>query len=215
MTPLKSDKKSIHAIRSNKRDKEFFLLDSDKFYLSGYEAISLKNNNEFSLKTVLNSTISFEKELLILQNTASDIVTQICSDINVSNHLYKYKTSPELEVFINSNEYLSHVIVCFNSNEVIDYILLDKLNEVCNNCKRELIIYISSTETININRIITSGIAYTICSNKSLTSYSYVVAKRSCLVKTEGCSSSFTYDLYSYWQQLLNGRKSFIIPLVS
>jgi len=215
MTPRNIDKKAIHAIHSKTRIKEYSLLDSDQFYLSGYEAISLKHNNEFSLKTVLNSTISFDNELLIIQNSASEIITQLCNEINVSYISKELGECSDFESCIESNKQASHVIICFNNNEVIDYTLLENLNSACSKHKRELIIYISSTETPNINKIINLGIAYTICSNMSLSSYSYVVAKRSCLVKTEGCSNSFTYDLYSYWQQSLNNRKSFIKPLVS
>ncbi|MCW3788058.1 hypothetical protein [Plebeiibacterium sediminum] len=192
---------------------EFDMMSED-FYLSGYEAILIPQVQYISKKTVIASTISFDNEVLLLKGASNNYeVKEICTDLGVSylelDCCCNDACLVNVELVLNAHKDISHVYVEFNESNLP---IINELNRICNDAKVNLIANIESYDHSLIGRCITNQVPFVIMPNDQ---ESVVIASRRNLVQTEGVSSSFTYDLYTLWQNSLNKRKPCITPMTA
>jgi hypothetical protein len=186
-----------------------------RFYTTGFETILFNKDHSFVLKSVLSSTISWGKELLITGNSSSieklsksaeeQNLTFLCFDWNSGNW-------DDLEKSLSNRQDISHLLVGIDSNTSIDQIPVSKLLMILAKHKLSLIVY-CDVQVTGLNDYFGGAIDYMIGGINSEPPLSFVVARRSRLVQTEGNSDSFNLDLYSFWQWSVRNRASGIEPM--
>ncbi|MDR2928127.1 MAG: hypothetical protein LBV41_08020, partial [Cytophagaceae bacterium] len=117
-----------------------------------------------------------------------------------------------VEQIIASHPDISHILVGLDSETQIENIPVNKLQSVVSGQKQSLIVY-CDTQVEGINDLFGGAIDFMIAGIANEPLCSFVVARRSKLVQTEGRSCSFCLDLYSYWQWSMRNRESVIEPM--
>jgi hypothetical protein len=186
-----------------------------RFYTTGFETILFNKEKSFVLETVLSSSASWDSEILIAGNNKA--VEKLSNIANKQNLDYRCLDwfSEDWEDFVNnftkcSN--ISHLLVGIDSETSIDQVPIKKLLQFTSKNKCSLIVY-CDTDVTGLNDIFDGAIDYMIGDVTNEPVMSFVVARRNRLVQTEGNSSSFSNNLYLFWQLSLRNRTSFIEPM--
>jgi hypothetical protein len=191
-------------------------MQSDSFYLSGFEVIFLNHNRSSALKTVLSSVVSFDNKLLILEKEKDSIgIPFMCKELGLDYSLYMINkdedTWKNVEILFSTNKRISHVLI--EIDDAYNALFLNQLVLFCEHINVELIVLFKGYDEMMLNNCMLNNVSYVILSELQEDNQSFIVAKRSSLVQTEGVSGLFAYDLHRHWQQLLNNRKSIIQPM--
>ncbi len=190
---------------------------SENFYLSGYEAITINQSMYHSIKTVISSTVSFDDEILLLKTDGGNFQEKdICTDLNVNylemDFVFSAGCLNNVELLLDAHKDISYVYI-----EVEDqnFSIIEKLNIICDKARVSLIVNLKKYNRDTLNKCITFEVPYTLMPDYLIDQSSLVVANRRNLVQAEGVSSSFTYDLYSMWQNSLDKRNKRISPMTA
>jgi len=188
---------------------------SENFYLSGYEAISLNQSGNHSVKTVISSTVSFDDEILLLRAEGDHFqVREICSDLNANyiemDFSYNIADVKNVELLLDTHKDISFVYIEVDDQ---DLTVINELNRVCEKARVILIVNARKYNRKILNKCIEFDVPYTIMPDYLVDQSCLVIANRRYLVQTEGVSSSFTHDLYSKWQNFIHKRNTRISPM--
>jgi predicted glycosyltransferase involved in capsule biosynthesis len=191
-------------------------MQSDSFYLSGFEVIFLNHNRSSALKTVLSSVVSFDNKLLILEKEQDSIgIPFMCKELGLDYSLYMINKDEDMwknvEILFSTNKRISHVLI--EIDNAYNALFMNQLVLFCEHINVELIVLFKGYDEMMLNNCMLNNVSYVILSELQEDNQSFIVAKRSSLVQTEGVSGLFAYDLHRHWQQLLNNRKSIIQPM--
>lgn len=193
-------------------------ISKEHFYLTGFETITFNRSRHFALETVLNSTVPFEKDLLILSNgPINNEIEEVCELHGVNAERIDFPRSTEewghLDSLLSGFSRFSHVLY---SIEEYDETNLDQLISLSKhlNKKHVGLIVNCRNNSVELADVKKADIDYLICNGMGCSITSVVLARRSKLVQTEGVSRSYTHDLYAFWQKSLRNRKSVIEPMV-
>lgn len=186
------------------------------FYLSGFEVISLNHNRSYALKTVLSSVVSFDNHLLLIEKKEEGIGIQpICKELGLDYSLCKGREDNHMwgnaEMLFNKYKRVSHVFV--EIDDVYSALMLKELCLLCEQMHIELVVLFKGVEEWVLNSCINYNISYIVLTDFRHIHHSFIIARRSSLVETEGASGSFAYDLHRHWQQSLNHRNAVIEPM--
>lgn len=192
---------------------------SDKFYLSGYEVITFGEGSQFALETVLSSSVSYNDELLIFENGIDCLfVQELCERHQLSYSHLKGANGKDgfalLQDAIDNNSRISHVLMVIRDTDYLVHTDLVEMIHVCAVSGVDFILYYAGREDFDVSGFLNFGVSFIVFSPLSETEGSLVIAQRRSLVKTEGISSSFHYDLHRYWQKSLYIRGSNIEPMI-
>lgn len=192
---------------------------SDKFYLSGYEVITIEGKSQFALETVLSSSVSYNDELLILENCIDCLFVQELCERHQLSYSYLMETNGKDEFYllqnaITNNSKISHVLKVIKDTDYLAHTDLIEMINVCTDSGVDLILYYAGDDCFDVSGFLNFGASFIVFSPLSDTDGSLVIAQRRSLVKTEGISSSFHYDLHRYWQKVLYVRESIIEPMI-
>ena len=194
-------------------------------YRSQYAAVLLNGNIVHSIETLLNSAISQEQTLLVVNNgrqsqTVLDIARML--GIKTLEYALAHNQAADARQFAQLFEQhpeISHVYLvhCQNCSG-----LLNPLESCCQYIKayhKTLIVDAISTFggiAINVHQL---GIDYLVANAEhglqSLSGLSFVIAKQSLLHQCEGRSKSFSLDLYQHYKiqaQLQNQSNTLFAP---
>ncbi len=190
---------------------------SDKTNISGYEAISFRKEAMFALEVVLSSIVSFNDELVVLgEASGNKSIADICDKHQLS-YLDFSKQQIENQIenlasLLQINKHVSSVLLVLSSD--ISETIISVIADICSVYKVDLLIFTKGVCKLNVTNLLGWGVNFLVSSPNLQEHNSIVIARRSSLVKTEGISRYFRYDLYSYWQRSIRSRNSHIQPLV-
>ncbi len=195
--------------------KDEFDTKSENFYLSGFEAIFINEPQCFAKKTVIASTISFDDEILLLKrDNRSCEVKEICTELGANYIEMEFcnndKCILNVALLLNAHKDISHVY--FEINES-NFHIAEELAKICDLAHVTLITSMPYYDHVHIGKCIEYQVPFIIVPDFINDQKAMVIANRRNLVQTEGVSSSFTYDLYSFWQNSLDKRNSCISPM--
>ncbi len=194
------------------------VLISERFYLSGYETILMENFAN-AIRSILLSTLSFDnKALLVKTGNYKDILntSKDCPDIiQTVNISLDAKGLQHLSLILETNKNISNLILCVDDNHKITKEYITQLGEICDFTNADLIIYDSTSDQNSLRSYLKAKTSYIVYSNVNNTENTLIIAQRRSLVKTEGISSSFTFNLYKTWQNTLKHRQKHITPMLS
>ncbi|MCW3805180.1 hypothetical protein [Plebeiibacterium marinum] len=210
--------KRLETFTLSGQNNNFTDTHSDSFYLSGYEAIFLRKTQHLAIKTVVSSTISFEDDLLVVGSKESlGELEVICKDLSINYFALETSGSEEdalkVELMLSAHKRISNVLYTFNDTE--NFKSIEKLIQVCQDAKVDFTVNVLSSDIDVIKEGMMAHVSYLVFPNKLSKEKSLIIANRSSLVKTEGVSASFEYDLHSKWQRGLDKRKSGILPMMA
>ena len=188
---------------------------TSRFYATGFETIMFNRDPFFVLRTVLASTVAWDKEILIIGSESSR--EKLCRTAREQNLTYHYfdifnDDFEEFESKISNFANISHLLVGIDSDTQIEQIPITNLLNIISRHRCSLVVYCDSSVD-GINDIFGGAIDFMICGLTNEPPLSFVVARRSRLVQTEGNSDSVNFDLYSYWQWSVRERKPIIEPM--
>lgn len=185
------------------------------FYTTGFETILFNKDQSFVLEAVLASTVAWDNEILIAGNSNSlDKLGKIVSKQNLTYHCLNWspESGDDFENDFNNYSGVSHLLIGIDSLTSMENIPVKKILQIASKNKYSLIVYCDISVT-GLNDIFNGAIDYMIGGLSAEPPKSFVVARRSRLVQTEGKSRSFNMDLYSYWQWSMKDRTSIIEPM--
>jgi len=187
--------------------------DSAPFYTTGFETILFNRENSFVLETVLASSVNYDNEVLIVSYGKS--MTKLKSMVAAQNlifHCFDWSSDvwDDFENKISKTPNISHILIGIDSETAVKDIPVEKLLNLASKRRYSLIAY-CDTIVDGLNDIFNGAIDFMIGILNNLRSF--VVARRSRLVQTEGNSRCFNRDLYSYWQWTMRDRKPLIKPM--
>ena len=183
------------------------------FYATGFETISFNQDKSFVLETVLASSVAMDNEVLIVGfGNSMEKLQETVSAQNLTYHCLdlSYNDCDDLNSKILRLPYISHLLIGIDSKTDINNIPVDMLLNIASKRRYSLIAY-CDTIVDGLNDIFNGAIDFMIGGLSNLRSF--VVARRSKLVQTEGNSKYFSRDLYSYWQWTMRDRKPIIKPM--
>ncbi len=185
------------------------------FYKTGFETLLFNKNKAFALDTVLSSVVSLDDEVLLagygktlqeLENKADEHGLAFTSFnwfldgwTNLRNAILSNKNINTLVIGIDADTDVNDIPV----EELFAVVMLNKIN---------LIVY-CETDVEGLNDQFKNAIDFMIGECDCHPHRSFVVARRSKLVQTEGISRSFNHNLYTYWQWSMRNRHSIIEPM--
>ena len=187
--------------------------DAAPFYTTGFESILFNRENSFVLETVLASSVNYDKAVLIAGSGKSmNKLKDMVAAQNLTFHCFDWSSDgwDDFENKVSEIPNISHLLVGIDSETAIKDIPVDKLLNLASKRRYSLIAY-CDTIVDGLNDIFNGAIDFMIGVLNNLRSF--VVARRSRLVQTEGNSKCFNRDLYSYWQWTMRDRKSLIEPM--
>ena len=187
--------------------------DAAPFYTTGFETILFNKENSFVLETVLASSVDYDNEILIVGSGKSMAkLKNMVTAQNLTYHCFDWSSDgwDDFENKVSKMPYISHMLIGIDSETAINDIPVEKLLSLASKRRYSLIAY-CDTIVDGLNDIFNGAIDFMIGVLNNLRSF--VVARRSRLVQTEGNSRCFNRDLYSYWQWAMRDRKSLIEPM--
>ena len=196
--------------RWSKRD-----YNTSRFYETGFETIMFNQDPSFVLKTVLSSSVAYENEILIIgSGNSSEKLCRTANEQNLTFHYFDMFTDnwKEIENRLYCRPNISHLLVGIDFDASMEQIPMNNLLNILSTHNCSLIVYCDSSVD-GLNDIFGGAIDFMICGLNNEPPLSFVVARRSQLVQTEGNSGSFNFDLYSYWQWSVRDRTPFIEPM--
>ncbi len=191
---------------------------SEEFYLTGYETITFNRSRYFALETVLNSTVPFEKDLLILTNgDVNDEILSLCELHGINTMIISFpnttKEWDDFDALVSGFSRFSHVLFSCEESDCTTIDQLKKLSTRINKKRAGLIVNCNS-DSIQLSDVKNADIDYLVYNGTGCSITSVVLARRSKLVQTEGISRSYTHNLYAFWQKAMSRRKSIIKPMI-
>lgn len=179
---------------------------SDRFYQTGFETIVFDHESGYALAAVLASVLSWEQEILWMsQNTRTPDGAG-----EVRLHPLALDDLQGIEQRIEQHRLVHAVVLQIESSEALSDQLIDRLLLLTARHKLTLIVHCEGP-TQALNDRFHGGIDYMVGSLPP--QRSFVVARRSKLVQTEGNSRSFNLDLYASWQRSMARRNAIIEPM--
>ncbi|TAJ13296.1 hypothetical protein DMA11_09635 [Marinilabiliaceae bacterium JC017] len=189
----------------------------DNFYQTGYEPMIFNRNNAFALETVLSSVVPLEKEVIII-NTGADTTktVELCLHHDITYSIVEttstYDNWKVIDDLMTAKGNISHIIISFSPASSITSKELMQLGKLTEKWRIGFIVN-SNSKSIPINDVKRYNIDYLIGCTDHTDLQSFILARRSRLVQTEGNSRSSLYDLYGYWQKALWHRRPEIEPM--
>ena len=188
---------------------------ASRFYTTGFETILFSKETSFVLETVLASSVSWDREILIAGNSKSvENLYRTVSKQNLTSHCFNWSSDnwDDFENNLSRCSNVTHLLVGIDSETSMDTVPIKKLLQLATKNRYSLIVY-CDTEVTGINDIFDGAIDYMIGSVSEDPLLSFVVARRNRLVQTEGKTRTFGKDLYLFWQWSVRDRGAYIEPM--
>jgi len=190
-------------------------INPENFYLTGYEYIPLAKNRTFALETILTSVISPGKQIIIFDSGEENILpVELClkNDINFKTiNTTDYKPDIEqLESLLNNHSGFTHACISLTDTSLYAF-GIQKILEVLARYNVNVIINYSGNVK-NLVSLDINNFDY-LAAGTGHDNVSFVAARRSRLVQTEGNARSIAKDLHGFWQQTLRNRRRKIEPM--
>lgn len=190
-------------------------LDASQFYQTGFETLLFNKDRRFALETVLSSVVSIDDQILIagfgvtLEEMKSK-AEALCLDYQSYNWFADGWS--RLFGIIGSSRQLNTILIGLDSETDVNDIPVEELVAAASQTKSRLIVY-CETDVEGLNDRFKNAIDFMIGECDCHPHRSFVVARRSKLVQTEGVSRSFNLNLYTYWQWSMRKRNPVIEPM--
>ena len=186
-----------------------------RFYTTGFETILFNRDHSFVLETVLASSVGWDNEIIIVGNHDSlGKLSKIANKQNLTHHCLGWFSEKwdDFENGLPSYNDVSHILIGIDSETDLRHIPVKKLLQLSARHKFSLIVYCDTSVT-GLNDLFEGSIDYMIGGLEVEPIQSFVVARRSRLVQTEGKSNCFNLDLHSFWQWTMRNREPIIEPM--
>lgn len=188
-------------------------LNADRFYQTGFETILFNQSKDFALETVLSSVVPWDKELLILNSLDTPIEPRgVGIHPETLSHNITLCDLGSMELLVQSRPRLSYILLNIPDVQTLADNVLKQLLQIISRNKLTLIVN-CDLEVTALNDRFMGAIDFMVGKLHKLRSF--VVARRSKLVATEGNSRKLNMDLHAYWQLSLSKRNAFLEPMVS
>lgn len=187
----------------------------NRFYQTGFETILYTKGRTFALETVLSSVVTLDDEILIAGfGSTLDELENKALEQGIVYHRYNWFLDgwSNLDEVVSSNRNISKILIGIDAETDVEDIPVEELLAVAAKRKTGLIVY-CETDVDGLNDSFKGAIDFMIGECDCHPLRSFVVARRSKLVQTEGVSRSFNFDLYRYWQWSMRHRNSIIEPM--
>jgi len=188
---------------------------TNRFYQTGFETILFNKDRTFAIETVLSSVVTLDDEILIAGYGKSlDELERKAVEQGIIYHIYNWFTDGwnRVDEVVAANPKISKILIGIDAETSVDDIPVEALLAVAAKRKTGLIVY-CETNVDGLNDRFKGAIDFMIADCDCHTKHSFVVARRSKLVQTEGVSRSFNFDLYRFWQWSMRKRNSIIEPM--
>jgi len=215
--------RDIYFITAIKETREKLLEITGLSQEKGFEAVIMQGSGTFGIESTLTTAIPADGHLLILINGAYGTRMKKMTEINkiqVSSIEYPENMSPdpsELDNYLSNNKSVTHVAVVHCETTTGIFNPIREIGEVVNKHGKVYIVDAMSSfgavpvnfEECHIDYLISS-------SNKCIEGvpgFSFTIARRETLLKTEGQSRTLSLDLFAQWKGLeSNGQFRFTPP---
>lgn len=192
-------------------------LHPDRFYLTGFETFTFNRDLSFAIETVLSSVMSMDRTLLIVgQELLSVPLRRLCDKQAIDYHWletgHAIDNFNELKQAITYPSSVSHLLVLDNETVQFSDEMMRQIGVIAGVMKADLIV-VSRLSRFTVAKATSCNISFLIGSDPQPKQQTTILAKRSKLVQTEGVSRHFLFDLYGYWQEILNQRNHRIEPM--
>ncbi len=178
----------------------------------GYEAILMQGAGTFGLEAVTSCVLPEDGHLLLLINGAyGHRMKKIASvhNINTTELIYKENESPnprDLDVILRANPDITHVTMVHCETTTGIFNDLESIGQVVKKHDKEFIVdAMSSFGAVPVD-FKKAGIDYLISSSnkciEGVPGFSFIIAKKESLLKTEGQSRTLSLDIYDQWKGL-------------
>ena len=190
------------------RNRLLKLVNADK----DFTTVLLQGSGTFSVESVISSAIPRGGKLLVLSNgTYGKRIAQIASVLQIDLEFLEFAENqrfhlPDLERVLKADSKITHVAAVHCETTTGIFNPIEKVGEICAQFEKTFIVDgISSVGAVPMD-LTTLKIDYLVGSaNKCIEGVpglGFVIARRSCLSKTEGYARSLSLDLYSQWKLL-------------
>lgn len=190
----------------------------------GYECILMQGSGTFGIESVISSVAAETDKLLILVNGAYG--KRIATMAGIHGIHYHVLESPEnsqpdpalLDNYLREHKDISHVVLvhCETTTGIINE--LPKISPVVKRHRKTFILdAMSSFGAVNVN-MKKEGIDFLISSSnkciEGVPGFSFILAEKTELLKSEGKARSLSLDLFAQWKGLeQNGQFRFTPPV--
>lgn len=177
-----------------------------------FTAVIMQGSGTFGVESVLTSTVPKTGHVLVLSNGAyGSRMAQMVKTAGVSHQVLEYLENQkpdlaEIERTLQSCPHITHVALvhCETTSGIFNPI--QEVGQLCHKWDKTYIVdAMSSFGAVPID-IPSYGIDYLISSSnkciEGVPGFSFVIARRSKLLQTEGWARSLSLDLYSQWKAL-------------
>lgn len=191
-------------------------IEPETFYLTGFETIFFEAGRDFILRSVLSSTMSFDRELLIIKITEDDDrYIHLCEKLDINHKVIQANQDGVdmvvIEQWLATSIRNTHILVSGELLKLGEHII-HKLGELSRRYRRSLVIDCGSNPMM-VKQMFQFQVDFMIANSNDNNNKSMVLARRSKLVQTEGNARTATYDLYSHWKSSVSSRTAEIEPM--
>ncbi|MGQ1890100.1 2-aminoethylphosphonate--pyruvate aminotransferase [Thermophagus sp. OGC60D27] len=184
------------------------------FYRTGFEAIFFNSSSLQALDCVLSSAIPHGKEMLITGKGFLGDIAERADKLDISAICFEAAPQeiPLMNTLLPRYPEISHLVlvVADNKEPIAEYIRY--LSPILRMSDIELILY-CRTPVQKVKERTCGMVDFMIGGWNNLPDQSFVVARRSKLVQTEGNARSLNFDLHAHWQGTIKSRESNIAPV--
>jgi aspartate aminotransferase-like enzyme len=187
----------------------------DNFYRTGYEYIPFARERRFALETVITSVVDLNRNIIIFDSgKESSLPVEICLKNDIKYSIVNAKDNKAdiglLERLLSDSGTFSHVCISLTNESLYNFDLGETIKLISRNNLGIIIDY--SGDVKNLVDIDINSFDF-LASNTNKDDVSFVAARRSKLVQTEGNARSYSMDLYGFWQETLKSRHRAIRPV--
>jgi len=184
------------------------------FYRTGFEAIFFKKSSLQALDCVLSSAIPNGKGMVITGKKHLEEIGKRAADMEISTFIFEANPHeiPLMNTLLPISNEVSHLLLVVDDDNdpVEEYI--NYLSPILRKENIELILY--CREPIQkVKERTNEMVDFMIGGWNNFPDHSFVVARRSKLVQTEGNARVYEHDLHALWQWSLRNRESNIAPV--
>lgn len=190
-------------------------VDATQFYQTGFETLLFKKDRRFALETVLSSVVSIDDQVLIAGfGVPLEEMINKAEALSLDYQSFNWFSGgwSRLLQIIGSSRQLNTILIGIDAQTEVNDIPVEELVAAASQTKSRLIVY-CETDVDGLNDQFKNAIDFMIGECDCHPHQSFVVARRSKLVQTEGVSRSFNLNLYNYWQWSMRKRNPVIEPM--
>ena len=184
------------------------------FYRTGFEVIFYNHDRQHALNCVLSSVIPEGKEILITGEDELKNVAEKADQFGIQSIIFQAEIDEIhlIDALLNSHKGISHLILVVEQDDGKIENYVRNISPFLKHRGIGLILY-CLVPVQRVNDRTNGMVDFMIGGWENIPDKSFIVARRSKLVQTEGNGRALTCDLYASWQWSLKSRGTHIEPV--